>query len=189
MEEAQDRFAQCLSDVLGFSQRQVQVLVEDGYAVPEDLAYWGYDEIKSWVSHKEKIPRTGAGAGVLYGDMKRKSLAGLAWWVTERVRTGLPIDLNEFDDQARRAAILEAKVEHESMSSEVTIDKPEKFKYEDWPEWEKSVYTYFLSVKNTMGVPLVYVIRKPTYDIELDPRTRSVINHALLKYSKLCFGS
>jgi hypothetical protein len=103
--------------------------------------------------------------------MKKKSLIALAWWVTEKVRPGSPVDLDEFDDQARCAAILiESKVEFDSSKDDLTIDKPEKFKYEDWPEWEKSIYTYLYSIRNSMGMPLVYVIRKPTFIENLDRR-------------------
>jgi hypothetical protein len=177
--DPQARFQECLRDVLRFTDRQVEVLIGDGYELPDDLAYWSYDDIKSWVSHKEKLPRTAAGGGVLYGDMKRKNLSALAWWVTERVRTGQVVNLDDFDDEARRMAVVEARVEYDDSASEqVSIDKPKRFKYEEWPEWEKSVYTYLLSVKNSLGIPLAYVIRKPTLDHELDPRTRALINNA-----------
>lgn len=144
----------------------------------EDLAHWGYEDITKWVAHKEKL-RVNAG-GSPYGDMKRKSLIALAWWVTEKVRTGSPIDLDEFDDEARRSSIVESKVEYDSSKDELTIDKPEKFKYEDWPEWEKSVYTYLYSIKNSLGTPLAYVIRKPIFIRDIDPREQLVINNAPL---------
>jgi hypothetical protein len=175
---AELRFTQCLRDVLRFTDRQIQVLQDDGYVTAEDLAHWGYDDITKWVAHKEKL-RVNAG-GSPYGDMKKKSLIALAWWVTEKVRTGSPVDLDEFDDQARRAAIIESKVEFDSSKDDLTIDKPEKFKYEDWPEWEKSVYTYLYSIRNSMGTPLVYVIRKPTFIQDLGRREQLVINNAPL---------
>lgn len=75
----------------------------------EDLVHWCYEDITKWAAYKEKL-RVNAG-GSPYGDMKRKSLIALAWWVTEKVRSGSLIDLDEFDDQARRAAIIESKVE------------------------------------------------------------------------------
>jgi hypothetical protein len=112
--------------------------------------------------------------------MKRKGLIALAWWVTEKVRTGSVVNLDEFDDQVRRESIIESKVEYESSKGELSIDKPEKFKYEDWPEWEKSVYTYLYSIRNSVGTPLVYVIRKDTFIRDLDQRDQLVINNASL---------
>jgi hypothetical protein len=48
------------------------VLQDDGYVLAEDLAaYWSYEEITTWVSHKEKL-RINAG-GSPYGYMKKKS--------------------------------------------------------------------------------------------------------------------
>jgi hypothetical protein len=128
-----DEFRGCLRDVLRFTNRQIDGLIMDGYERATDLAYWGYDEITSWVNHKEKIQLNRGGAS--YGDMKRKGLIGLAWWVTERVRMGVPVDLATFDDEARRASIIEARVEHEEEKGDSQAVKPDKFKYESWIEF------------------------------------------------------
>lgn len=172
-------FQTCLREVLRFTNRQVTALIDDGYERAVDLAFWSYEDISKWVAHKEKL-RNNAG-GATYGDMRKKGLIGLAWWVTEKVRTGLPVDTTEFDDNARRASIVEARVEHEEGKIESQIDKPNKFKYEEWTEWEKSVYTYLLSTKNSLGVPLAYVIRKDSMYLELDERTTLVIRNASLE--------
>ena len=73
---AQD-FVDCLSDVLRFNQRQIDVLTDDGYEKADDLAYWPYDDIKAWVTHKEKL-KVNQG-GCTFGDMKVRGLLGLAW--------------------------------------------------------------------------------------------------------------
>jgi hypothetical protein len=86
--------------------------------------------------------------------------------------------LDDFDDAARCAVIIELKVEDDSSKGELSIDKPEKFKYEDWPEWEKSVYTYLYSIKNSIETPLLYVIRKPIFIRELEARDQQIINNA-----------
>jgi hypothetical protein len=99
-------FQACLRNILRFTDRQVNALIEDGYGRADDLAYWTYEDITAWVAHKEKL-RNNAG-GAAFGDMRKKGLIGLAWWVTEKLRTGLPVDVTEFDDDARRASIIEA---------------------------------------------------------------------------------
>lgn len=172
-------FQACLREVLRFTDRQVNALVEDGYERATDLAYWSYDDITKWVAHKEKL-RNNAG-GAAYGDMRKKGLIGLAWWVTEKVRTGLPVDVTDFDDDTRRASIIEARVEHDEGKIDSQIDKPNKFKYEEWTEWEKSVYTYLLSTKNSLGVPLAYVIRKDSMYLEMDERSSLVVRNAPLE--------
>ena len=176
--DGDDAFKACLRNVLRFTDRQIDGLVMDGYEKATDLAYWGYDEITSWVSHKEKIHINRGGAS--YGDMKRKGLIGLAWWVTEKVRMGVPVDLASFDDEARRTSIIEARVEHEEGKGESQAVKPEKFKYESWIEWEKSLYTYLLALKNSIGVPLAYVIRKPSMYHDMDDRHKKIIMNAKL---------
>lgn len=99
--------------------------------------------------------------------------------VAKTIRVGSDVDLDEFYDAACRASIIESKVEHDSSKGELSIDKPEKFKYEDWPEWEKSVYTYMYCIKNSIGTPLVYVIRKPIFIHDLEPHYyQLIINNA-----------
>jgi hypothetical protein len=164
--------------ILSFTARQADVLASDGYEVAQDLAHWSYEDITSWVTHKEKT-KVG-NATVYFGDMKRKSLAGLAWWVTEKTRCGETIDLAEFDDETRRSAVVEAKTEHEDAKAESQASKPDKFKYSEWTELENSVYTYLLSLKNPLGVPLAYVIRKDSMYYDIDPRTASIISNASL---------
>lgn len=172
----QQDFQDCLRDKLRFTNRQIDVLMGDGYETADDLAFWSYSDISGWVTHKEKIKS--GNATILFGDMRKKNLTGLAWWITERVRTGLPVELAEFDDEARRQSIIEARVEHDDTKVETQATKPEKFKYEEWPEWEKSVYTYLLSSRNSMGIPMAYVIRKQSMYAELDERSKRLIENA-----------
>jgi hypothetical protein len=79
---------------------------------------------------------------------------------------------------AHRAAIIESKVDYNSFKGKLSIDKPEKFKYEDRPEGEKSVYTYLYSIKTSIVTPLVHVIKKPIFICELEPRDQQIINNA-----------
>lgn len=179
-DDEQALLERCLMDVLGFSEDQVMALFDDGYICAMDLAHWDYDEITAWVSHKEKLrPEQG---GLSFGDMRRKGLIGLAWWITDRIRLGEAVDITLFDESAKRASIIESKVEKSSKSSDSESAKPDKFKYEDWPEWERSLHTYLLSLRNVQGIPLVYVIRKNnSMEIELDDRTRKLVSSAPLQ--------
>jgi hypothetical protein len=98
--------------------------------------------------------------GCTYGDMKVRGLLGLAWWVTDHVRRGEAIDLKKFDEGVMRTSMIEARVKRDALKDETTAAKPKEFKYENWPEWETSIYIYLSSVLNTLGGPLAYVIRK-----------------------------
>jgi hypothetical protein len=173
--QAELHLLECLLDVLRFTDHQIQVLQGNGYAVAEDLAYWSYEEIPNWVSHSKEKLRANIGASS-YGHMKRKSLIALTWWVAKKVRTGAVIDLDEFDDQACHEAIVESKVKYEAAKGELSIDKPEKFKSEDWPEWEKSIYMYLYLIDNSIGMPLVYVNRKDTFIRGLDVRDQAIMH-------------
>jgi hypothetical protein len=150
-------FQACLHEILRFTDRQVNVLVDDGYQRVADLAYWSYEDITKWVANKEKLHNNAGGAA--YGDMRKKGLIGLAWWVTERIRTGMQVDLTQFDDEACRAAIIKARVEYDKGKIDSQIDKPNKFKYEDWTEWNPVVTA--LAPMTIVGTPTV--ILTPRY--------------------------
>jgi hypothetical protein len=76
------------------------------------LAYWPYDDIKAWVTHKEKLKVNQGGR--TFGDMKVRGLLGLAWWVTDHVRRGESIDLTKFDEGVMRTSMIEARVERDA---------------------------------------------------------------------------
>ena len=48
----------------------------------------------------------------------------------------------------------------ESEADTVSIDKPKKFQYKDWIEFEESMVMYLDSITNLKDIPMSYVIRK-----------------------------
>jgi len=52
-----------------------------------------------------------------------------------------------------------AEIDSEIEKDEAA-DKPDKFKYSSWNQWEESVYIYLDSIISKNGAPLSYVIRK-----------------------------
>jgi hypothetical protein len=73
----QQDFQNCLSNVLNFTPLQVAILVNDGFGSADDLVGWTYQEIKTWCSDKTKLALNRGGC--TYGDLRVKSLQGLAW--------------------------------------------------------------------------------------------------------------
>ena len=66
-------FQACLREVLHFTEKQVNTLVDDGYECVYDLAYWSYEDITKRVDHKDKLHNHNTG-GATYGDMRKKGL-------------------------------------------------------------------------------------------------------------------
>jgi len=61
------------------------------------------------------------------------------------------------------------------VTKDETVNKPEKFKYSEWNQWEESVYLYLNSITSRCGAPLSYVIRKDlAEDIEWKSLEREV---------------
>lgn len=73
---AELHFTECLLNVLYFTDGQIHVLHDGGFVLAEDLAYWSYKEITTWVAHREKLRVNASGSP--YGDMKMKSLCPCA---------------------------------------------------------------------------------------------------------------
>ena len=85
-------FTGTLQDILGFTNTQVQVLVDDGYVIQESVMYWKFTDIKEWCQLKSNIPEIRG--GISYGDRKIKHLQSLAWWVMDFPLWDKFIDLN-----------------------------------------------------------------------------------------------
>ena len=111
--------------------------------------------------------------GRRFGDRKIKDLQALAWFLTDRRRRGLAVDLDLYCQEADEYISL---AEIDSMvSKDESITKPEKFKYSEWTQWEESVYLYLNSLTSKCGAPLSYVIRKDLdEDVEWESLEREV---------------
>ena len=60
------------------------------------------------------------------------------------------------------------------------VNKPEKFQYDKWVEWQESVKTYLKGVLNiTKDIPLIYVIR-PDQPPDDPTEDEQIIHHAPL---------
>ena len=82
----------------------------------------------------------------------------MAWFLTDRLRRGLPEDLDLYCQQADQYISL-AEIDSMVSKDDPSITKPKKFKYSEWNQWEESVYLY-LNFITFCGAPLSYVIRK-----------------------------
>ena len=129
-----------------------------GYGTLADLNQWRYKSIRKWCKNMGALAVNRGGR--TFGDLKIKQLQGIAWWVTDSTLRNLPLDVNVYKADSDTYK-LNAELDHlDQEHDDVTVDKPKKFQYKDWIEWEESVYMYFDSLKNLQNVPLSYVIRK-----------------------------
>ena len=179
--QPQQDFQDCLANVLNFNARQITTLVGDGFERAEDLVGWTYPEIKTWCADKTKLHLNRGGC--TYGDLRVKSLQGLAWWCNDRQLRGRAIDLAaDFDNTVLVDSREEAKLEYEEEQQEPVVDKPKAFDPKKWHDWSESVDNYFTSMKNPRGIPYSYVIRvePPTIPLAQMDRDQEKIYNAQL---------
>ena len=165
-----------------FTQQQYVCLRDiGGYSTLEDLVQWRYKAICKWCETMSSLAVNRGGR--TFGDLKIKQLQGIAWWATDSSLRNLPLDVNIYKTDAN-VYKMNAELDHlDSEKDAITVDKPKKFQYKDWIEWEESVYMYFDSLKNLQNIPLSYVIRKDLgAGVVIDPndRKKQMIYHASL---------
>ena len=68
---------------------------------------------------------------------------------------GKIIDLNNFKTDILDDATEESRIDFEDTRDEKGgLIKPKYLSREKWTQWEDSIYNYFMSRKNSRGVPL-----------------------------------
>ena len=88
-------FLNTITNVLGLSVKQLEVLSNDGYDTISTIIHWKYDKIHECCTTKSKFTATRGGAS--YGNQKIKCLQALAWWDTYLTLRGKQIVLDDFD--------------------------------------------------------------------------------------------
>lgn len=142
---------------LGMTYKHHFTLYKHGYTKLDSLKFWEFKQIRKWCEGIASAKSTTL--RVTFGDYRIKMLQGLAWFVTDAELRGVSdIRISDFIDN-KDDWYLQAQL-HYDKEGEPSIDKPSKFKYEDWVHWEESLYLYLDSIKNQKGIPMSYVIRK-----------------------------
>ena len=74
-------FLNTITNVLGLSVKQHEVISNDGYDIISTIIHCKYDKIHGWCTTKYKLTTTRGGSP--YGDQNTKCLQVLAWWATD----------------------------------------------------------------------------------------------------------
>ena len=178
---AETNYKGLLMNVLGFTENQAQTVIDDGYRTMDDIVFWKYSEVSNWVATKGKQAVNRGGR--TYSQLLKRRLQGLAWWATEMHLTGGSLDTNGFTAEVMNDAVEEARIDFEEKESLVKPTKPEKFKADCWMYWEQAIYNYLGGVKGTRGVPLSYVIYRPSvdlYGVSRESERRKIIHAPLV---------
>ena len=147
-----------ITNVLGLSVKQREVLSNDGYDTISTIMHYNYDKIRECCTTKSKLITTRGGSS--YGDQKIKCIQALAWWATDLNLRGKQIVLADFDSTMMTDCIYEEKLGCEDRKKDLYINKPYRFSHRKWVACEDMLHTYFTAIKNILEVTLTYVIRK-----------------------------
>ena len=102
-----------ITNVLGLSVNQREVLSDDGYDTIFTIIHWKYDTIREWCKTKFKLKTTRGRAS--HGEQKIKCIHALAWWATDFNLSGKHIDLADFDGTMMSYCIDEAKLDYKDV--------------------------------------------------------------------------
>ena len=180
MEIKQEDLLNTITNVLGLSVKQCEVLSDDGYDTISTIMHWKYDDIRDWCTTKSKLTTTRGGDS--YGYQQIKCVQVLECWATNLTLRGKHIFLADFDANMMADSMDEAKLEYEDGKKEPDIEKPDKLSNRKWVVWGEMVYTYFNAMENSQGVPLQYVISKtPAPSGIVMDRGQEIIQNYLLQ--------
>ncbi len=116
-----------LRDFHEFSSAQSKTLREEGYSSLSHLYNWKHKDIRSLMENLSNHPANRSGQR--FGHQKIKNMQALAWFLTDRQRRGLAVDLDLYCQKVDEYISL---AEIDSMvAKDETITKPEKFKYSE----------------------------------------------------------
>ena len=95
MATAQADLINTVTNVLGLSISQRQVLYNEEYGTISTIIHWNYDMIREWCTAKYKLTTTRGGATC--GDSNIRCIQTFTWWDTNLTLRGKHIDLAEFN--------------------------------------------------------------------------------------------
>ena len=95
------------------------------------------------------------------GFMAQKKLEALAFWVTDRRKRNLALDLAEWDNAAMEQARIESDIASERKANPVTPKRCDKISTGlDWYTWIEKFENYLSALRGVDDTPLSYVIRR-----------------------------
>ena len=119
MEMEQADLLNTVTNVLGLSARQLEVLSYDRYETISTIIHWKYDKISEWCTTKSNLTTTRWGSND--GDKKINCIQALAWWANNLNLRKKQIDLSDFDATTIEDCIDAAKLDNKDGKKDPDI--------------------------------------------------------------------
>ncbi len=159
------------------SNAQIDAIRDEGYLSLDDFALNTYQDITDFAKRVQALP---VGRGhVRFGQVHIIKLKGFLYWLKDRLRRDLPLDLDDggFGEEQMTRCVAEYKSEIEKKAEDTKAKVPDKFQphsLRGWNTFTRELHKYLSSILGATGVPLVYVIRKdppdPSAPVSTDPK-------------------
>ena len=152
-------------NVLELTINQANALSNNGWETIDAFEGYSTKDIKEWMSTIAKVPITRGGC--VYPMVRAKRVIALSFWVNHNILRGIVPDPNTFLAPVLQQALLDYPVHDDYIAAVDTADKPDKFSYEKWVDWQDSVITFLRNTKSVnRSIPLYYIIRKEPNPID-----------------------
>jgi len=159
------------------SNAQINAIRDEGYLSLDDFALNTYQDITDFAKCVQALPVDCS--HVRFGQVHIIKLKGFLFWLKDRLRRGLPLDLDDrgFGEEQLTRCIAKYKSKIEKKQDDTKAKVPEKFQphtLRGWNTFTRELHKYLSSLLGVTGVPLIYVIRKdpadPQTPIPTDPK-------------------
>jgi len=151
----------CLAEC-GLLDEQIEALEEEGYISLQDFVLNSYNNILELAKRVQVLPFNHG--GMQFGQVHIIKLKGFLYWLKDRQRRGLLLDLDniEFSQEELQGAVVAFCIENNEKDSKMVTSKiPKKFQLYSLPGWNtfnRELKTYLAGIKGISGVPLIYII-------------------------------
>ena len=99
-----------ITNFLGLSFKQREVLSDDRYDTISTIMHWKYDDIREWCTPKSKLKTTRVGDS--HGERKFNCIQVLEWWDTNLTLRVKHIDIFDFDATTMADCIGESNLDY-----------------------------------------------------------------------------
>ena len=138
MEMAQADLPNTITNVLGLSVNQSDVLSDDIYDKISTIINCKYNNIREWYTNKSNLTTSRGGAS--YGDQNIKCLQVLAWQATNLTFTDKQIVLDGFNITMIAGCIYGANLDYLDRKKYPDIKKTDNLSHSKWAAQEEMVY-------------------------------------------------
>jgi len=159
------------------SDAQINAIRDKGYLSLNDFALNTYQDITNFAKRVQALP---VDCGhVRFGQVHIIKLKGFLYWLKDRLRRGLLLDLDDggFGKEQLTRCVAKYKSKVEKKEDDLKAKVPDKFQphsLRGWNTFTRKLHKHLSSIKGVTRVPLVYVIQKDPLDpnaaASMDPK-------------------